>query len=222
MMTEAEGIQRLFEAPGVFRTGHFVLASGLHSDSYFDKRQISGNVELLDLAANLLADLLEAEDIDAIISPEEGAIPFGDHTASELSRRYGRRVLFVPAKKDGNGGFEIDKRMLRYLQGCRIALVEDIFTTGESTQKTLEAIDVPGANVTTIVGLLDRSEGAAAALVAPIPLKALRTVKVLTMTEEVCRDTGLCAMGVEICTEPKVGHGKDYVDKHGQPVCTIK
>ena len=60
--------------------------------------------------------------------------------------------------------------------GTRVALLEDVVTTGGSSLKAVEKLRAAGATVVGIVALVDRLEGGAEAIrAAGIPLVAICT-----------------------------------------------
>lgn len=210
-------IDRLFNAPGVYRRGHFVLTSGRHSDTYFDKRAITGDYFRLHEAGLLLADLVQEFDPEIVVSPKSGATLLGKEVAVKLATHLMHPVYFISAEKDGHGGYCIEDGHLGWIASKRIVVVEDILTTGENTAKKLSAVSASGQEALALVVLLDRSKGAAQAAAGEIPVIALKTVTVSEMTWTQCRIDGPCSQCEPICTEKKVGHGDTFVNEHGQP-----
>jgi orotate phosphoribosyltransferase len=65
-----------------------------------------------------------------------------------------------------------------FAAGQSIALVEDTMTTGGSTLEALDVVSAAGGNVTRVLCILDRGEGAAEAFAARgLTLEALFTRK---------------------------------------------
>ena len=63
------------------------------------------------------------------------------------------------------------------LEGRRVAILEDVTTTGGSAMKAIEAAKAEGASIVRVVTVVDRLEGAAEAFkAAGIPFAALLTV----------------------------------------------
>ena len=95
---------------GALHRGHFLLSSGLHSDTYF---QCARLLQFPDLARELGAALADAlhrhETYDVVVSPALGGILIGHEVARALGRRFvfteraGRRDGPAPRLRDRAG-----------------------------------------------------------------------------------------------------------------------
>lgn len=145
-----------FEAVGALQKGHFVLSSGLHSDTYLNKSIVSMYPERTERLCRALADKIRAafgEDIAYVISPAMGAIIYGYETARHLG------VPFMFVERVG-GDFQL-RRGFAVKPGDRVVVVEDIISTGLSARECIEAVRKLGANVIGLGCLIDRSGGKA-------------------------------------------------------------
>ena len=144
-----------FREAGALREGHFVLSSGLHSPVFLQKNlvfQHPGRAERL--CKSLANRLREVEpEIEIVVSPAVGAIIPGYETA---------RWLAVPAvyveRQDGT--FKL-RRGFTIPEGAKVAMVEDIVTTGLSSRECIEAIRAAGGDVVVAGCIVDRSGGKA-------------------------------------------------------------
>jgi orotate phosphoribosyltransferase len=138
--------------------GRFTLASGKESSSYVNSKQAIFNAEVVWLLADLLWDLTRDLNIQALGGLEVGAIPL----AAAAAMRYhteGRPLegFFVRKQAKGHGSGQRIEGVLR--PGDRVAVVEDVVTTGESVLQAIAEVEKTGAQVVAVVCILDRLEG---------------------------------------------------------------
>ncbi|MDO8322621.1 MAG: orotate phosphoribosyltransferase [Phenylobacterium sp.] len=144
-----------FRASGALREGHFVLSSGLHSGTFLQKNLVFQYPDRTERLCKALAAkiLEEVGPVDLCISPAVGGIIPGYETA---------RALGVPSmyvEREG-GAFKL-RRAFSIPPGARIAMVEDIVSTGLSSRECVEAIKAAGGNVVVAAAIVDRSGGKA-------------------------------------------------------------
>ena len=158
-----------FRAAGALREGHFVLSSGLHSPVFLQKNLVFARPERTERLCRALADKIRAlaPQVDLVISPAVGGIIPGYETARQL----GVTSLYV--EREG-GQFKL-RRGFSIHAGAKIAMVEDIVTTGLSSRETIEAIKAAGGEVVCAACIVDRSGGRAD---VGVPLVALATLDV--------------------------------------------
>ena len=158
-----------FRDAGALREGHFVLSSGLHSSVFLQKNLVFQHPDRAERLCRALALRLreQAGDLDAVVSPAVGAIIPGYETARAL----GVRAMYV--EREG-GRFRL-RRGFQLEAGARVAMVEDIVTTGLSSRECIEAIAETGAQVVCAACIVDRSGGRAD---VGVPLVALATLDV--------------------------------------------
>lgn len=158
-----------FESCGALLRGHFVLSSGRHADTYFNKSIVSqypAPTEKLCRALALKIRERFGEQPAAIVSPAMGAIIFGYETARHLSRPF----MFLERTA---GGFALRRGFS--VAGKRVVVVEDIVSTGLSSRESLAAVRAAGGTPLGLACLLDRSGGKAA---LDVPVMALATLNV--------------------------------------------
>src|SRR3989339_1111194 len=152
---EKNDIKQLFEEKNALLSGHFLLSSGLHSDTYFQSALI---LQYPDIAAHLAAGLaakltaaLGTGAVDIVVSPALGGIVIGQ----EMGRALKTRAIFcerVDGKLLLRRGFEISF-------GERVAVIEDVITTGLSTREVIGVVESHGGKVVAVASLVDRSAG---------------------------------------------------------------
>ena len=151
-------------AKRAFRWGEFVLASGRRSDYFFDGKQITLEGRGVFIAAQLILARCRALGVSAIagddgVGPLLGAItalsavgpgaPLRAHMIRKAEKQHGTAARIAgPA----------------VVAGERVALVEDVVTTGGSAFRALEVLAPTGMLVVEVVVLVDREEGGEAAL----------------------------------------------------------
>lgn len=170
MLSNNEAIEILIRNNAI-RDGHFVLRSGKHARQYIDKDEIFTNPDDLSLLCESLAEKLAKIPVDCIIGPAEGAIGAVQWTTWHLRRITGRKILATYASKDiaKTGRFGFKDAFSRRMQGLRVAVIEDISTTGESTRNVVELVRSHQGNV-VVAGLICNRGGVTAKNVGDVPL----------------------------------------------------
>ncbi|BET33927.1 MULTISPECIES: orotate phosphoribosyltransferase [Wolbachia] len=141
-----------FEEAGAILHGHFVLSSGLHSNTYIQCAKIFENPSRAMNVCELLANKIRKEliePIDLILSPAIGGIIVG----YEIGRQLGIRTIFCERV---NGKFEL-RRGFEIKQGEKILLIEDVITTGKSSLEAVKCAEEKGGKVVVEASLIKRS-----------------------------------------------------------------
>jgi orotate phosphoribosyltransferase len=140
---------RQFEQP-------VALASGELSRDFIDGKAALARGADLQLACRCMLEALGDTPFDAVGGLTMGADQFAHGIAMLADARW-----FVVRKEPKNRG---TRRLVEGAQiepGVRVALVEDVVTTGGSILKALDAVQELGADVVAAVCLVDRGEAAA-------------------------------------------------------------
>lgn len=149
-----------FEEAGALLKGHFVLSSGLHSDTYLNKSIVSMYPERTERLCRALARKAQQAfggGIQFVVSPAMGAIIYGYETARHLGVPF-MFVERVRTNQDEGGEFQL-RRGFQLDKGARVLVVEDIVSTGLSARECIAAVRKTGANVLGLACLIDRSGG---------------------------------------------------------------
>ena len=131
--------------------GDFVLSSGKRSSFYVDKYLFSTEPDLLRDVAAALAEELPAG-VERLAGVELGAVPLVAATALHTGLPY---VIVRKSAKEHGTGRGIEGNLER---GERVALIEDVVTTGTQAVQAARSLEGAGAEVVTIVAVLDRRE----------------------------------------------------------------
>jgi orotate phosphoribosyltransferase len=149
------------------RKGEFTLASGRSSSLYIDARMTTMSPEGLAVVGPLgLAALKHAGwSVDAVGGLTLGADPIAyaislasSSTASPL------RAFTVRKEAKTHGTGKLIEGPLR--EGDRVAVIEDVITSGGSALKAIAALLNAGATVVGVLALVDREEGGRQAIEA--------------------------------------------------------
>jgi orotate phosphoribosyltransferase len=145
--------------------GDFVLSSGERSSFYVDKYLFSTEPDLLRDVAAALSGKLPAG-VERLAGVELGAVPLVAATALHTGLPY---VIVRKSAKEHGTGRGIEGSLQR---GERVALIEDVVTTGTQAVRAARSLEEAGAEVVAIVAVLDRREGREERLGA-FPFRAL-------------------------------------------------
>jgi orotate phosphoribosyltransferase len=146
-----------------FSFGDFTLASGKKSTYYVNSKKAIFNGEVVNLLSDVLWDMTRDLNIDAAGGLEVGAIPM----AAVLAQRFamhGKPLegFFVRKQAKAHGSQERVEGVLK--PGMRVAVLDDVLTTGGSMLQAIQEIEKVGGIVVAAVCIVDRMEGAREAL----------------------------------------------------------
>ncbi len=186
-MSGAHFVETLLEV-GALKRGHFLLASGRHSDQYVEKFDLLRQPRATQEAGRALIEQLgDLAQVDLIAGPTTGGILL----AFELGRQLGLPAAYAERAQSGSSE-RVFKRGTVIAPGTRVVLVDDILTTGGSVRATLDALKAHGADVRAIALLVDRSAGQ---IDFGPPLVSLARLDIASWAADDCP---LCAQGVPL------------------------
>lgn len=133
--------------------GDFVLSSGLRSSFFFDKYLFETKPGILRRLGSFLAELLPTG-TERIAAPELGGVAIGTAVSLETG------LPFVIVKKQARE-YAVQRAVEGELYAReRVAIIEDILTTGAAALRAASQVKATDAHVVKIIGVLDREEGA--------------------------------------------------------------
>lgn len=145
---------QLLEESGAILHGHFILASGRHSEVYFEKFRVLERPEVLSaLCTEIAAHFAESfggDPFDAVAGPTTGGIII----AFEVARQMRLPAVYV----EKEGGVRALRRGKTLPDSPRILVVDDVLTTGKSLVETAEALRLAGGRPEGFAVLIDRAQ----------------------------------------------------------------
>jgi len=188
-------VRRHFEETGALLTGHFKLSSGLHSDRYLQCAKVLMWPDRADALGRGLAALLRPFGAGSVVSPALGGVVIGQ----EVGRALSVRAIFTERVE---GAFAL-RRGFALESGEKVAVIEDVVTTGKSTREVLAVVKAAGAEAVACGSIVDRrAAGEKGDAVDGIPYRALLALDVPAWDPAACP---LCASG-EPLTAPGSRH----------------
>jgi len=162
--------------------GDFVLASGARSKVYFDCKRATLDPEGIHLIGGILLERIDelarkdGRPFDAIGGPTIGADPIVGYVAG-LSWQRGEAGRVDPAHAPHPRplrAFLVRKEMKAHgtqrtieniiASGSRVAIFEDVVTTGASTLEAIRKAQEGGLEIAAVFAVVDREQGGAEAL----------------------------------------------------------
>ena len=135
-----------------------VLTSGRVSNYYIDAKMTTLDPKGANLTARLFLEVLKSYDIDAIGGYTLGADPIVSAVAALSAETERPLPAFIVRKEPKKHG---ERKMIEgpFERGWRVAVVDDVVTTGGSTLKACKAVEEEGGEVVVALTLVDRLEG---------------------------------------------------------------
>ena len=146
-------ILNIYKKTNAIQEGHFILSSGLHSSLYLQSaivlsypnylKTISGQL------ASLIQDKIDIETIDVVVSPAMGGVIIGNKVGELLNKQ----SIFLERVNSNlvlRRGFSIKKN-------SKVIVVEDVITTGKSSQECILAMQSYKTKVLGVFSIINRS-----------------------------------------------------------------
>ena len=149
------------------KRGSFTLASGRRSSLYIDARLTTMSPDGLALIGSLGLDALRdgGWEVDAVGGLTLGADPIAyaiSYASAATESPVRAFTVRKEAKAHGTG------KLIEgpFQTGDRVAVIEDVITTGGSALRAVDAVVAAGGTVRGVLALVDREEGGREALEA--------------------------------------------------------
>lgn len=144
--------------------GPYHLSSGLISNYYYDGKLGTLHPPTAWLAANILVDVVLKSGAEAVGGREAGSIPISDAIgiAAHLKGKF--LPSFFIRKEAKTHGTRSDVSQAHFngeellAPGRRVAIVDDVITSGGSIQDAIDAVEKKGCVVTAVIALVERHE----------------------------------------------------------------
>lgn len=151
-----------------YREGDFTLTSGRKSDFYFDGKQTALHPEGAWLIGHLFNHLLaDLPNLGAVGGLTLGADPLVSAT-SLISYEIKRPLAAFIVRKSpkGHGTNQYLEGLSNLAPGARVAMLEDVVTTGGSLLTACQRVKDAGLEIAAVCTVLDREEGGREAIAA--------------------------------------------------------
>ena len=163
-----------FKSLNMIKTGHFLLPSGKHSDTYFQCSQLSKYPDKLNkVLKKVIQDPnLSDFDFDLVVSPAIGGIVIG----YELARLLHKPFLFLE-RVDGN--MVLNQPFDKTLGSVLIA--EDVITSGRTIIECIQLLENLGGAVKGIVCVINKES-----IVLSVPIYSFLSLHFKSFSSNTC------------------------------------
>jgi orotate phosphoribosyltransferase len=200
----------LDEHGGRLTDGHYVFTTGMHSTEYFNIRAVAQNAVWMYAIGGRLATAIREFEPEILIGPETLGRTFSTYTAPWLSDV---QVIWCDIKGKGKKRKAVFNPKLdfgRLLQGRRVAVIDDLVTSGSSLDLTSKLVEKSGGSVVVGAAVVSRNELVGAVECGVPVLKVLENIKgARAYTPEECKEFGPCLKRVPVSARP--GHGHEFI-----------
>lgn len=156
-MSERDDLRKLIHDLAVVR-GRVTLSSGVEADFYVDLRRLTLHHAGAPLVGQVMLDLVEDWNFDAVGGLTLGADPVATAMMHAAHQR-GRALDAFVVRKEGKA-HGLQRRIEGPdVAGRRVLAVEDTSTTGSSVLAAVDALKEAGAMVVGAVVIVDRGAG---------------------------------------------------------------
>jgi orotate phosphoribosyltransferase len=153
-----ERLRQILLEKSVVSGREFKLASGKTSDFYVDARVTTLDAEGAALCGRIFLQMLAGYAIDAVGGYSIGADPIVAAIAVTSFLEKKPLPAFIIRKEEKSHG---TRKMIEgnFRPGLRVALFDDVITSGGSIIKGAKQVEADGGRVEVIMAVLDREEG---------------------------------------------------------------
>lgn len=212
---EAEAIlKHLAEAGAVLTNRHFVFSKGGHGTGYIDMRRVGHQSSWLDDVADGMAEKIKPYRVDLVVGPET----LGRSLAEKIGAWLELDAIWCDVE-DAEGE---DKKVASFnpkfdfgrliKPGVRVAIVDDLLTTGSSLLAVAELVKSVGGEVAVAVVVVRRTPDVTAANVGADNLVVMAEIDGFALfTAAECAAHGPCSKRVPVTLRP--GHGHKWIQR---------
>ncbi|TET16956.1 MAG: orotate phosphoribosyltransferase [Dehalococcoidia bacterium] len=154
----AKRILEIAREVGALLTGEFMLTSGKKSNYYFDGKRLTLSPEGAYQVGKAVFDELAEIGVDAVGGVATGAYPIVTAVAL-VSHLEGKPIPSFIVREVPKEHGTMRKIEGHLKQGSRVAIVDDVLTTGGSVSRAIEAVEAANCKVVKVIVVVDRHEG---------------------------------------------------------------
>ena len=138
---------------GAIKFGRFKLTSGIESPFYIDLRLVITYPSIYRRLVKLMVGSLSVFNIDVVAGIETASIPWASMIAYELNKG----IIYVRKEAKEHGTAKLIEGDLK--PGMRIAVIDDVITTGNSIIRAIRTVRDYGGVVVVTAAFIDREQG---------------------------------------------------------------
>lgn len=208
-------VKKELEKVGCLYSGHFVGVSGKHLAGYCNIDPLLPHVNLVQKMIRMLVANFKDLNVDTVVSPAVGAIPFSHWGAYHLSKMTKKDIKGVWAdkvKSTEKKAFAFERQgFIEAVKGKRVVILEDMINQMFSIKATIETVNKAGGKIVGI-GSVAANKGVSGKAMGVRKFVNLVDIHYDVWTPEDCEKNGLCSKGVPIVED--IGHGDEYKKEH--------
>jgi orotate phosphoribosyltransferase len=207
-------LEHLVNEGAVLTNRHFIYTSGKHGTAYINMREVAHQSDWLSDIGRQLANVLASYKPELVIGPETLGRTLSDHTGSWLDSG---KAIWCSMEEDPEthikfASFSPKLGFERLVPGERIAIVDDLLTTGTSLLLVSDLVTAHGGIVVGGAVVVRRTPDVTAADCGVPELKVLAEVEGFEVfDEDECKRVGPCSRRVPVVLRP--GHGHEWIKK---------
>jgi len=210
-----EEVVHMLKQHGSFHEGHFVFTAKTqpHSNFYIDCAATLRDPDAATRLGYEMAKRIIGLRPDIIVTPAENAIPLGIPAAHYLAHNSGVSDIRAIIASKGEGKTFVFKRGAdKELRGGRIAVLEDLWSTGSSTKSVVDAITACGGQVVAAGAIVNRGNVTAEAVGEVGDFFSLCEVDGVPHIPQPARPCPWCQAGIPMRTD--FGHGEKWLERN--------
>jgi orotate phosphoribosyltransferase len=144
-----------------FERKHVVLASGKESDFFIDCKRVVLSAEGHALVGEVMLDAIgQLLPCAAVAGVALGGCPLASAVSlTSFQRGAPLDAVYVRKEAKDHGSRQLLEGAARLPVGARVALLEDVVTTGGSTLQAADKLRGAGLTIAGVVAIVDRLEG---------------------------------------------------------------
>jgi len=211
MRKEGEEVLGILQTIGAsIIEGHFVLASGEHTDRYINKDDIYRDPWKASLVGKEIASRFRQEEIDVVVGPAIAGVILAQWVAyhydvSKWLEHQPRTLAAYAEEKNKKRVF--CRGYKKVIPGKNVLIVDDVLASGGTVRGLIKAVKKLGGKIVGVAVIVNRGKITAKSLGVP-KLVALVNIPMKSFPKKKCPP---CKEGIPINTE--FGRGKDLLAK---------
>lgn len=212
-MEAQEILDHLAAEEAVLTGQHFVYTAGNHGPAYVNIRAVAHQKQFRTALGVELANKLQHLNPDIVVGPETLGRSLADDTANALGVDSAWCDIIEHEDGSKEAVFSPKLNFARLLPGKRVAIVDDLLTSGSSIRLTAKAVVDAGGIVVAAAAVVRRTPDIGADDCGTPELFVLAEVEGFELfTEQACATHGPCSRRIPVVLRP--GHGWKWIESH--------